>query len=53
MALIAKPQKGGAKPMGQDVHVSRIISCAAALAASAIVNFSSFANGSIGDEGRA
>jgi hypothetical protein len=33
---IAKPQKGGAKPTGQDVHVGRKTSNAAAKVASAV-----------------
>jgi hypothetical protein len=52
---VAKPRKIGAKPMGQDVHVGYKTSCAAAQAASAIVNcqlsivnFSGFAIGSPG-----
>jgi hypothetical protein len=46
--VIAKPQKEGAKPMGQDVHVGRKTSNTAAQAASAIVNFLGFATGSSG-----
>jgi hypothetical protein len=51
--VIAKPRKGGAKPMGQNVHVGRKISNVATLAAStivhcqlSIVNFSGFEIGS-------
>jgi hypothetical protein len=52
--VIAKPQKGSAKSMGQDAHVGRKISYIAAQAAStivhcplSIVNFLGFANGPI------
>jgi hypothetical protein len=51
--VIAKPQKGRSKSMGQDVHVGRKISYIAAKAAStivncplSIVNFLGFATGS-------
>jgi hypothetical protein len=52
--VIAKPQKTGAKPMGQNVHAGCKTSNGAALAAStivhcqlSIVNFSGFAIGSL------
>jgi hypothetical protein len=37
--VIAKPQKRGAKPVGQDLHVGRKISYIAAQAASTIVHY--------------
>jgi hypothetical protein len=53
LEVIAKPQKTGAKPMGQNVHAGCKTSNVAALAAStivncplSIVNFLGFATGS-------